>query len=461
MKQVARQLLWPLIVAFPLLFIQASCIKENGEEPLPSIDDLRTQFPALQQNIVQWQGYDFTRFQAIWMQQLAGVRGRAQLADRYELQPEHLDDSWNVYYLHCLHPLIQAIEEAKRLNAPGFAGIGYIMQAYTLGLMTDVWGDLPYSSVLHSGLDLPEPVYDQQESIIAEIFSLLDRGVEMLGQPVTDPKRSPDTMTDLIYQGNAGKWEKAAGMIRLRYMLRLAHREGDYASLLQAFNTLSLFTSNEDNMLFRFDPTSYAPNPFYQFEQQVRNTRVGKYFADLLRIQNDPRQSKLIRINTEGEYIGSAPGENNFNASFLGRAIASELSPMMLISYSELQFIKAEVFWRNNMQSQADEAFRQGMVASLDYYDVRDAEWEAIYADVPNVGLFSIMLGKYVALYLQPEVWSDYRRTGYPQLRAYMPAEHVIPRRMIYPETELQHNTDNVPPDIGLFDRVWWDELTE
>ncbi|HSV75935.1 MAG TPA: SusD/RagB family nutrient-binding outer membrane lipoprotein, partial [Bacteroidales bacterium] len=62
-----------------------------------------------------------------------------------------------------------------------------------------------------------------------------------------------------------------------------------------------------------------------------------------------------------------------------------------------------------------------------------------------------------VALFLQPEVWSDFRRTGFPQLTPFNPAENTIPRRMLYPQNELNNNPDKVPQNITIFSRVWWD----
>ena len=80
-----------------------------------------------------------------------------------------------------------------------------------------------------------------------------------------------------------------------------------------------------------------------------------------------------------------------------------------------------------------------------------------------------IMEEKYVALYAQGmvEIWTDYRRTGYPALTPNPDGVNgvnpsgVIPRRWIYPNDEKFSNTANVDAAIArqggelLDDDMW------
>ena len=79
-----------------------------------------------------------------------------------------------------------------------------------------------------------------------------------------------------------------------------------------------------------------------------------------------------------------------------------------------------------------------------------------------------IMNEKYVAMFTSTESWTDWRRTGFPQLSAPAGANLTdIPRRMPYPEGEYLYNADNVPmpltadPDdkfgVTTTYRLWWD----
>jgi hypothetical protein len=58
---------------------------------------------------------------------------------------------------------------------------------------------------------------------------------------------------------------------------------------------------------------------------------------------------------------------------------------------------------------------------------------------------------------LSPENYNDWRRTGWPALTIVPNAQTAgIPRRLIYPQSEL--NTNPQPQQSAQFtDRVWWD----
>ena len=66
-----------------------------------------------------------------------------------------------------------------------------------------------------------------------------------------------------------------------------------------------------------------------------------------------------------------------------------------------------------------------------------------------------IMVQKYLALFADPEVFNDWRRTGIPNLKPNLGS--FVPRRFLYPQTELDLNT-NAPKATKLSDRVNWDK---
>jgi len=456
MKRKSRILILTTALTIFLFAHMQSCMPEP-EEPRPAIEEVIENFSRQLAFIAQWQTYDFTRFQFVWMQQLAGVRDVPRLADRYEPQPLHFNDSWSVFYLYILYPLKQIEQITLDAGASGYLGITRILQAYSLGLVTDAWGDIPYFGVDIVQGHQHKPVYDKQENLIEEIISLIDQGIASLRQAGTGLTESPGPEQDMIYRGNPDLWVKAANVLRLRYLMRLAHYNNDYSGLPLRLTELDLFTGNEDNMLFPFERLPGLNNIYYDYETIIRNTRVGKFFTDLLKSTNDPRLPVLVKQNSVNEYTGSAPGESNLNASHIGSSLASINSPLVMISYAEQKFIEAEIHLRNQRQALADEAFRQGVVASLDFHGTRNAGWENANANIQNVSLRQIITAKYVALFLQPEVWADYRRTGYPAITPFEPNTHVIPRRMLYPANEFETNPENIPANITLFDRVWWD----
>ena len=70
--------------------------------------------------------------------------------------------------------------------------------------------------------------------------------------------------------------------------------------------------------------------------------------------------------------------------------------------------------------------------------------------------LDQIMMQKYIAMFLHPEAWSDFRRSNVPALTPVTGS--AIPRRFMYPLSENSFNAPNVPAGANLFTpRLWWD----
>lgn len=63
---------------------------------------------------------------------------------------------------------------------------------------------------------------------------------------------------------------------------------------------------------------------------------------------------------------------------------------------------------------------------------------------------------KVTANYLSIENFVDWRRTGFPTLTAVPNALSAIPRRLIYPQSEIIANPQTVQ-SAKLTDKLWWD----
>jgi hypothetical protein len=102
--------------------------------------------------------------------------------------------------------------------------------------------------------------------------------------------------------------------------------------------------------------------------------------------------------------------------------------------------------------------------ADKDNYVTRRASFAGAgsFAEKLNV----LISQKYLALFTQPEVWVDYRRTGFPVLTpaiggatGFNPGGG-IPRRLPYPISEITYNAGNVPANVQSYEspRLWWDK---
>ena len=436
-----------------LAFTACDMFDDNDQSPE---ETLQSQLPFSQYIISYWRGLDMGRYQLQWTQQLSGVSGKYLNIDRYQMHGYHNDDIWYFYYEHIYRDLRNMITVATEENARAYRGIARILQAYSLGFMTDTWGDVPHEMAMGYFTQANLPVYDEQQQLYIEIMQLLELAQQDLIAAQQSDGLKPGAAEDPIYGGDLDQWKKAADVIRLRHLLRMGNQAGNYNLPRGQINNRELFSGTHDDMVYHYNQELDQINPHYFFRQV---TRAGEFFVDMLLETDDPRTEHFLTQNIYGEYVGKPVGSTTQNASSPGSAIASQTSPTTLIGYTEQKFIEAEVYLMTGDQLLADQAYEEAVISSLRSLDIEDPEWEAEHASVEDVTLEQIMNAKYVALFLNPEVWSDYRRTGFPEIPHYEGDGDAegIPRRFLYAEEEKNINASNVPSGIDLFTRMWWD----
>lgn len=454
-KFMLRGIFFFFLSAF-FIFFHSCSLNVPPEEP-DTETEIRHNLLTTQMYIAHWQSSEFGFYQNIWMQQLAGVRSGSVMekVDRYQMDYAHTNDIWAFYFEYCLLGLETILNQANTLNAPAFKGIANTLKAYTMLMMTDSWGDMPFTQA-HFYFGAGLPAYDRQEDILPTLLELIDLAVAQLEAGNEPGSLIPLAQDDPIFNGNLDRWIRAANLTRIRIMLRLANKTGDYSQVFGTMQSISLLRDNADNMLYHFDGAGTSgTNPYYYYDREVQHTRMGSFMVQLLKETEDPRLPRYVRRNIQNEYLGSAPGQSLSSASYIGLGIASDTSPLMMLTYAEQKFIEAELYLRAGQQANADQAYTQGVKASLQYMQVSDPSWEATHAEITGLTMQQIITAKYTALFLQPEVWTDFRRTGYPALPPH--DDKTIPRKFIYPQNEISGNQSNVPDPGTIFDRVWWD----
>ncbi len=135
-----------------------------------------------------------------------------------------------------------------------------------------------------------------------------------------------------------------------------------------------------------------------------------------------------------------------------------------LLTYREMQFIIAEADVRLNPGGTEEgyNALKNGIRASFERLGLSQSAYESYVAQnnvIPLQGavtLETVMTQKYIAMFLLPEVYSDWRRTGIPLL---VPVSgNAVPVRWDYSSDEYQFNA-NAPEEssVNMFtDKVGW-----
>ena len=74
-----------------------------------------------------------------------------------------------------------------------------------------------------------------------------------------------------------------------------------------------------------------------------------------------------------------------------------------------------------------------------------------------SINNYEVSLQEYLALNLNLEAWTLWRRTGEPALTP-TAGNNGIPRRYVYPQTELSLNESNVPQGTLYAPKIFWDK---
>jgi hypothetical protein len=400
-----------------------------------------------------------------WTQQLALNQLFPQY-DTYRVRPDDVDQQFLVIYSTILQNLQIMDHKAEGQKHYSYGVIAKVLTAYTLGTVTDLWGDIPYSRAFYGAL---HPTYDKQEDLYKTIQSLLDSAI---AENALDPGKFVPGSDDLLYSGVMDKWEKFAYTLKARYYMHLTKAPG-YNAATQAGLALTAlqngFSSQSDEASFAaYSNKSGSEGPWYENVDPSAGPNVlASTFVDFLKTNNDPRLPILATTGSGGTYtgrvIGTQPATNSAVYSNVNDAYAAIDAPEAILSYSEAEFLRAEAVFRLSGAAAATPVYVNAINSSMHKLglDTNSAPVLTYLAARGTLtagnGLQRIMEEKSIANFLSLENFTDWRRTGFPALtivqNPYVPA---MPRRLPYPLAELTSNPQ--PQQSALVtDRVWWD----
>ena len=398
-------------------------------------------------------GNNSVRVNNQYTQHFDGVSRQSYTETRYQLTPADVNNFWLNVYSAMLIDLDIMVDKAIQQESPHNQGVAQVLQATTLGITTDLFGDIPFSQALRGDQNILRAEYDSQEAIYDTIFALNEMAITNLGSS----ENLIPVEGDAIYDGNLSQWTKAANSISARHYLQLSNVLGNQAFTLALNAAEDGFTSNADDMLVPFEDAN--PNPLYQFVEQRDDIRMGSTFVNMLIDDSDPRLPFYVAPNGDGEYVGSDPGSQNDAASRPGPYVASKDSHTILMTYSELKFIEAEANFRLGNTSAAQDAYEEAVAASvLRVTGSANTAWLDANINGDAVTLEKILKQKYIDGFTTNQPYADWRRTGYPSLQLAEGAVlNQIPTRFPYAQNEIDYNKENVPT-VVITDKVWWDQ---
>lgn len=423
--------------------------------------------------------------------------------DRYLIRTTTIQNAWRAFYRAAanLQQIIKMnTDEATKADALGSGpnehqiAVAMILKAYIISIITDTWGDVPYSECFNP--DIRQPKYDRQEDIYSQLIQELKDAAAMI-----DPTKGNLTKGDIIYGGDVAKWKKFANTLRLRLALRMSKKNSNPLNDVMTLPPSSFFESNDDNAKFKYLDASPNEGPVYRafFVNNRNDFTITKPFVELLAGRNDSLNTSKINpfagiedprlsiwaYKVNGEWVGMPYGMDDATTkAFAPYTCNYKNNPSVVhqpdfaytfMDYAEFCFIMSEV---NNWNQGW---YIKGIRASMEDWGVDEADINAYIAAVPSANEENVLTQKYIALYMQPEqAWFEYRRTGYPKTLI-KPGEithrqgtndiiftplvdgvNDIPYRLWYPVEEQGVNKPGYEAAVAaqgpddLKTKVWW-----
>ena len=420
-------------------------------------------------------GNDFNFYASVYIEHNAGTWNQFYNADIRSAEPTSsttYNNSWVSVYanLYNLDKIINKCSEGGSEEGNYHTlGIAQILTAYNLAVVTDMMGDVPWSEALSPG-EIFTPVLDRQEDIYNEIFIFLDEAIANLGKETTFPSLGAQ---DLIYNGDTDLWVKFAFGLKARYTMRLSLRKPAYADVISFAN--QSFTSSDEQAQFNYNGAT-AISPFYIMFQDRDYYGASQSLHDKLNARNDPRDDVFFTPypNTGSEIIFAPNGTaNQVQGYYSISAISTSTAPTYLLSYHELEFLKAEAYARLNDLPAAGEALEKAITAAFQKVNIGlTADEATTYFDDEVAARFNsnpvseIMNQKYLAFFEEEavEAYNDYRRLkamGDNVITLANPNNTArFPLRYTYGSEDVTTNT-NIRTAYGdgtyvYTENVWW-----
>lgn len=389
------------------------------------------------------------------------------------------DRFWNLY------DVLQNLQDVKAYgvesNRPHYEAVALILETYAYSILTDGYGDVPYSESNQAEKGNITPRYDTQESIYTGMLAALTRANDLIdtgGESLSG---------DLLFGGDLLKWKKFANSLRVRLLMRTSNVE-DVSAELQAIandpDAYPVFDNTTDGAIYFYSGKSPDISPYSEGVGREYEYFIGvptTHLVNTLLKNNDPRIHEWLGYHVKEdstlEYLGLEPGldQGDINRpvdySSLDSSYFYEPAKIsaVFMTYSELCFLFAEAAARNLINADAADWYNRGVSASFEQWNVAmpddflttTAPYDATHPD-------RLYEQKWLALFHSGvEAWFDWKRTGKPNFIQAGPGnlnDGRVPVRLLYPSLEQSVNgthyreasTRMGGDDINT--RVWWDK---
>jgi len=383
---------------------------------------------------------------------------------------------WGSHYYAQGQNLNRMIDWATEEKRWDYVGVGLAIRAWSWLTLTNMHGEV---ILKEAWADQRVFKYDEQSEVYKEVRRLCHLAIDFLNRTGDNVSQQNLAKGDAyFYNGDANKWKKFVYSVLARSFNHLSNKASEYKPDSVIYYANLGITENADNATQKFQfgngsTNSGTANFFGPIRGNANALRQTLFVTNLLTGSNsrfngvtDPRTPYLIRENPNNTYRGVRPNKGTDGLvladrprGFWGqlfdvttapaldtgaRYIFKNAVPLPILTASEVQFMKAEAYYRKGDKANALTAYINGINLNFDLLMSNDyqqsvpavgritatsrANYLANPVVVPtaaNLTLSHIMLQKYIALYAYGaiETWVDIRRYHYTDSEAGVPGQ--------------------------------------
>ena len=412
--------------------------------------------------------------------------------------------------LRNVSPMVDNASTPELKNS--YDGFGHFVRAWQFFQVTMQLGDVPYSQAIQGGSGVIKAKYDTQKEVFTGILSELDQADALLSKGVDFPG-------DFIFQGSVDKWRRVVNTFELHVLMSLSKKATDTdLKVAQKFNEVMqrpLMRDYSDNFAVTYTASAGYCYPWSSTPAQINPFVIYPMLSTTLIDLMKPAQDRRLFYFAEpaaakiaggklpsayDAYVGVEPADefsatinalNSGNYCNVNKRYVEmyNAEPVGLLNYWDLQFILAEAtvrgwitgtaaqtYYANGIKSSmsflakyAPATYAHGMVMD-DTYITGYPATVALTGSAENQ-IKQIISQKYIAGFFQNSdfnAWYENRRTGYPVFTLNSHTNLNIPStsfplRWMYPQKELDYNSENVNAAIQSqfggnddFSQVMW-----
>ncbi len=400
-------------------------------------------------------------------------------------------EAWRDVYWNFGQNLIDMNQKADAEQRWDLLGVGMILKGWGWMTLAALHGDI----IVQQAFDQTRFAfdYDTEEYALLEAKKLLDSAIVLLQRTDGAVDLAYLGRTDKMYNGDRTKWLKYAYGTRALLLNRYSNKSTyDPAAVIADVD--NSFIGNVDDALLVFPSTQ--PLDDRNYYGTTRNNVTGfRQTAFVVALMNgtqfggavDPRLTRMLAASPDTATNAACPATNrtpcyrgldintlNFGAltvpqrpnNFFGytalpaagqpsRYFFSDKSKFPSLTYSQLQFVKAEAAFRQGNRTLALTAYTNGISTHIDFVNSRNQEESAtatqitpaekaaflananIVPTAANLTMTHIMSQKYIAQWAWGlfEQWMDMRRFHYTDT-------YAGEARQVFPGFALPTNLD-------------------